>query len=899
MGRAVRYLIYGIGAVVALLLAVIAAVAVLVEPDDYRDEIAAAVRKATGRELTLGGPLGLGLFPCCSLSLADASLGNPPGFPEGPFVAVRSASLGFRIWPLLTERRLSVHQITITGLEANLLTDAAGRSNWTFDGADEAATPAEAGGADAVQLELAGITLREGALTWQDARDATDYAVAGLDLETGPLQDATPVPVTASFGFTDRSDGTTGDLKLTATASVDLDGSRATLAGPAIDLTLRGPALPFGEAVLKVGGGDLQVDFGDASRMSQARPVIDAVLRGGELPFAEGTVALTGESLQVDYGEPGRATFTAPAIDAQLKGGDTLPGDTAVKLTAQQLVVEYAAEPLVTAFIEVTGDIKAAGGNDWPAIQGQFGSINVVAASGEESTRLQVPALRTLLTVSGDAVPGGKADVEATVVGLDMVTEPLLGRFERLAVKLAGSGASAEITGAGRFGDRNDLAGTFTLAQVSPKELLTKLAPPAPVTTDPQALTALAGSGQWALRGEVVSLDGLRVTLDDSKVTGSLSRTLGEQPRTRFDLVLDRIDLDRYLEPEATAAAASKPAGDQPTELPVSMIRDLRLDGRARVGQLAYDGLKLTDVDVTVAADGGRLRLDPLRTQLYGGSLAGSIVVDATGDLARVSVRQQVRDLQLGPFLTDFADVRNITGRVVADLDLAGSGATDADIKRSLDGRVSLGLAEGLYKGVDLWYEIRRGQALLRQDAAPARTGEAATPLKVVELAGPVAGGVLTSEKFVAEIPFLRLAGKLRLDMPAEQIRGDLQASVFETPTFEDGTSLPDLVGSRLPLTLDGPLSSPKVRVDFSKMVREAVKETAKEQLKGLQDKMLERVGLGAPAPPPAGDQAAPGTEPAQAPDGGQPPADQPPKKKESSGDRLRKGLEKLIKPTE
>src|SRR5512146_107375 len=132
MGRAVRYLLYGVGAVVVLLLAVIAAVAVLVEPDDYRDEIAAAVRKATGRELVLGGPLGLGLFPCCSLSVTDASLGNPPGFPDAPFVAVRSAALGFRIWPLLTERRLSVHQVTITGLEANLLTDAAGRNNWSF-----------------------------------------------------------------------------------------------------------------------------------------------------------------------------------------------------------------------------------------------------------------------------------------------------------------------------------------------------------------------------------------------------------------------------------------------------------------------------------------------------------------------------------------------------------------------------------------------------------------------------------------------------------------------------------------------------------------------------------------------------------------------------------------------
>jgi len=384
------------------------------------------------------------------------------------------------------------------------------------------------------------------------------------------------------------------------------------------------------------------------------------------------------------------------------------------------------------------------------------------------------------------------------------------------------------------------------------------------------------------VRGEVASFDDLAVTLDDSTLTGSLARTLGDVPRTRFDLRLDRIILDRYLEPDAPAATGAQPATQAPTELPVGLIRDLRLDGRARIGQLGYDGLQLAEVDVTLAADGGQLRLDPLRARLYGGSLAGSIGVDAREEAARVSVRQQLRDVQLGAFLTDFADVRNITGRVSADADLAGRGTTDAGIKRSLDGRLSLGITDGLYKGVDLWYEIRRARALLRQDAVPARTGEPATPLQVVELAGPVARGVLTSEKFVAGIPFVRLTGKLSLDMPAEQVRGDLQAAIFETPTFDDGTALPDLVGARLPLTIDGPLAAPKVRVDFSKMVREAVRETAKEQLKGLQDKMLERLGLGAPAPPPEGEQ---------------PPAEPPPKKKESSGDRLRKSLEQLIKP--
>jgi uncharacterized protein involved in outer membrane biogenesis len=927
MGKAVRYLAYAVAVALLVVAAVVAAVALLVEPDDYRDEIAAAVRRATGRELALGGPLGLTLWPCCSLSVADASLGNPPGFAAGPFVAVRSAALGFRIWPLLTAQRLSVDRIAVTGLQANLQTDAAGRSNWTFTGADDDATPAAGDTARPLQLDLAGLTVREGALTWQDARDGTDYAVTGLQLETGPIRAGDPVPVTASLSFTDRRDQTTGTLDLTGTATLADGGTQASFATPVIEATLRGPALPVAEASIRLTGSGLQLDYGDAGLAILTQPVAEAALRGPDLPGGEAVLKLAGDELRVAYGDASRVTMAKPAGEILLPGRDGPVGEAAVRFAATLLQLDYAADPEL-GVVELAGDVTAAGSKDWPAIKGQFGTFNMVVSVGQQ-TRLQLPAFRTLLTLTGAPVPGGQADVEATFQGLELILDPMAGRFDQFSGKVTGPAVTAEVTAAGRFGTgdlrpgafafdrfsgnapasagtpggtgtgragtRDEVAGTFAVGRMSLREVLAALDPEPLVTADPKALTALAGTGRFVYGDGRVSADDLQLTLDDTRVTGSVARTLEDRPRTRFDLKLDQLDADRYLEPDAPAGSGAAAGAEQPTDLPVATLRDLRLDGRARIGRLAWAGLKLADVDVTVAADGGRLRLDPLRAQLYGGSLAGSLGIDASGERARVTVQQQLRDVQLGPVLSDFADIRNITGRVVADLDLAGSGNTDVDLKRTLGGRLSLSLADGVYQGVDLWYEIRRARSLLRQEAAPARTGEPATPLKAVELAGPVADGVLTSEKFLAEIPFLRLSGTLSLDVPREQVQGDLQAKIFETPTFEDGTTLPDLVGARLPLTLKGPLAGPKVSVDFSRMVKEALKDTAREQLKGLQEKLLDRLGV----TPPAGEQPAPGAEPAPGQDGEPPPADAAPKKKESSGDRLRKGLEKLLKPTE
>jgi AsmA protein len=603
---------------------------------------------------------------------------------------------------------------------------------------------------------------------------------------------------------------------------------------------------------------------------------VAAVTLGGSatLDTAASRVALAGVT--------GRIELQGPAVPT-----------ASVGLAAQTATLDYAGDA-VLAVAGLTGTVTAAASADLPGASGEFGAATAVLRSGA-TTAVELPALRTRLTLTGPDLPAAGVTVDASLQAVAFTTDPVAGRIDRLAATLGVPGGTVELDGGGRFGAATDLAGGFRIPALVPRTLLAALDPEPLITADPKVLGSLTGSGRWQYRDDGIGLAALDLVLDDTRIRGSVAQSAATPARTRFDLTLDRIDLDRYLEPDPAPAGSGAGAGAEvPTELPLATLRDLRLDGRARVGELRYAGLALTGTDVTVQAGGGRVSLDPLRTQLYGGSLAGSLGIDARGDPARVTVRQTLRDVQLGGVLADFADIRNVSGRVLAELDLAASGNTDVALKRDLAGRVSLVLADGVYRGVDLWHEIRRGRALLRREPAPPAPAEPATPLQAVELAGTMADGVLTTERFLAEIPFLRLAGTLRLDVPQEQLRGDLTASIFETPTFADGTSLPDLVGARLPLTLDGPLSGPKVRVDFTKMVREALKGTAREQLRSLQDRLLERLGGGTAAPA-GGEAPADSVAPA---DGEPAPAEpEPAKKKPSSGDRVRGLLDQLLKP--
>ena len=61
--RALKIFGIAIGGLVALLALALVAIWLLVDPNDYKDRIAAAVKDSTGRTLSLPGELKLSVFP--------------------------------------------------------------------------------------------------------------------------------------------------------------------------------------------------------------------------------------------------------------------------------------------------------------------------------------------------------------------------------------------------------------------------------------------------------------------------------------------------------------------------------------------------------------------------------------------------------------------------------------------------------------------------------------------------------------------------------------------------------------------------------------------------------------------------------------------------------------------
>src|SRR5580700_9173017 len=129
MMRTVRIAAIALGAIVGLVAVVLLAVKFFVNPNDYKDRIAQAVKASTGRELSLPGTITLSVFPSISLELGPASLGNLPGFGDEPFASVKHAALQVKLLPLL-RKQLEIGRVQIDGLDLRLRKNSAGVGNW-------------------------------------------------------------------------------------------------------------------------------------------------------------------------------------------------------------------------------------------------------------------------------------------------------------------------------------------------------------------------------------------------------------------------------------------------------------------------------------------------------------------------------------------------------------------------------------------------------------------------------------------------------------------------------------------------------------------------------------------------------------------------------------------------
>lgn len=212
--RTVKILAGLVGGIVVLIMAGLLAVWLLVNPNDYKGRIAAAVQQATGRELVLTGDITLSVFPWVALGLGPATLGNPPGFGTEPFLAFQHAAVRVRLFPLLA-KRLEMDRLELDGLDLRLATNAQGVGNWENFGHGPPSGADAEGRSSGESLEaLAGIAVTRGRVSY------AGMVAENIHLETGAFGGSRVTPVSVNF---DAHRGMAGE-SVTLNGRFDLSG---------------------------------------------------------------------------------------------------------------------------------------------------------------------------------------------------------------------------------------------------------------------------------------------------------------------------------------------------------------------------------------------------------------------------------------------------------------------------------------------------------------------------------------------------------------------------------------------------------------------------------------------------------------------------------------------------
>ncbi len=202
--------------ILGLLLIIVAlgfALTHLFDPNDYKDEIRKLVRDRAHVELTLNGDIGWSLFPWLGLELHDASVATLTE-PSKPFADLQMLGLSVRVLPLL-RKEVQMSDVRVEGLNLMLTRDESGHGNWEDIGKVPTATnpakpPVAAESAESaaqtastkpekawqpLKLDIDSLTVNNARIEFNDIAKARQFTAESIQLSTGPVHNATDIPV--------------------------------------------------------------------------------------------------------------------------------------------------------------------------------------------------------------------------------------------------------------------------------------------------------------------------------------------------------------------------------------------------------------------------------------------------------------------------------------------------------------------------------------------------------------------------------------------------------------------------------------------------------------------------------------------------------------------------------
>lgn len=682
-------------------------VVALLDPEDLKPRIAAAVEHVTGRALVLRGPVRIGRSLWPTIEVEDASLANLPGGSRPDMARVERVEARLSL-PALLRRRLDVTSLTLVG--PNILFEFVdGRPNWVFADPEPpraAGEPASPSG-PAIAVRVAGAGVRNGMVTLRLPRRTHVVGIRSLTFrrpaEGGPIEVATELVYqdNASFRMTAAATPTGGLLDpWDAHLAFEAFGARATatgrmsLAGP-YDLRAEGtaPALEHLNALLPPLRLPALRDLTFASHLASGPAPGDLPVIGAtQLRFAAADLGDRVPGLQLGAVEVAllEAGGTATAMGAGIAAGRAFSFEASIDLPRH---LDDATNPPVTLRARATP--------------------RPGRPAGQEDGRLDLQGRLALRDAAFEGLDGQ--------VGLRL---PALAAWRPLLPAVMP--ALTDVSLRGRLTLPGDLG---------------------------------------ALRLRDVALSS-----DQVEASGELLLGLGARPALEGQLRAARLDLDALLPATTPGAApvASRADGRviPDARLPWDWVRGREVALTVQVEALTLHRQMWRHVDLALELAGDRLRLARARLALPAGPAELTLSADTVAAEMPLTLRLRAPGVPLELVARTLGLPGEVEGAVRIEAMLRAQGRGLRDLAASLSGPFSVTMGEGALSNAAL---IRVASAALEalRIEVPA-VGR--TAIYCLGVSGAFEGGVGLLHALALDSTHLSLLGRGEVDLAAERL---------------------------------------------------------------------------------------------------------------------------------
>ncbi len=333
--------------------------------------------------------------------------------------------------------------------------------------------------------------------------------------------------------------------------------------------------------------------------------------------------------------------------------------------------------------------------------------------------------------------------------------------------------------------DTLSYVGSLTINQLNPSALLFSMG----IETPTQAKTGVLKSltGQLDLKGSDrdLQLNNINLKLDDSTLKGNAGINAFSSLASHFALVIDSLNLDNYLPADASSPNATtnketqgNASTDETPLLPLDTLRDLKTQGRLRIGTLIASGHKIDNFDATISAANGFINLKSLTGNLYDGTLSTTGSIDARGKIPQFNFNKRLTGIQAAPLLTSLADVDYMDGKMDLQLNGTAYGNTLGAIKKTISGEANFNVTDGLLKNTNIEQLVCKSIARIGDRQYSVSQEQPDTHFKEFNGHMTIVKGIMQTDRLLVALNNLRVTGTGVINLPEDTLDYNIRAKI-------------------------------------------------------------------------------------------------------------------------